>query len=258
MKSRRVVDSLMSRLPCLTVVTQLANDVARTLCAVRRRLSRPPVGWVRIGSLRRLSPVSRQFGFDRGQPIDRYYIEHFLACYADDIEGYVLEVADNSYTRAFGGERVNQSDVLDVAKDNPQATIIADLACGESIPSDTFDCIILTQTLHLIYDVRAAIQTIYRILRPGGILLATFPGISQSTTDDRAAAGSWYWGFTAHSADRLFKETFAPEKVWVEAYGNVLAAVAFLHGLAAEELRHKELDYRDPRYDLLVTVRAEK
>ena len=117
----------------------------------------------------------------------------------------MLEVADNSYTRAFGGERVTQSDVLDVVADNPQATIIADLARGESIPSEAFDCIILTQTLHLIYDARAAIQTLYRILRPGGILLATFPGISPSIVDDRAAAGSWYWGFTANSSDRLFK-----------------------------------------------------
>ena len=237
--------------------THLAQDVARRiLCALWRCLSCPPVGWVRMGSLRRLTPISSSFGFNLGRPIDRYYIESFLARQADDIQGRVLEVADNSYTRAFGGRRVTQSDVLDVVKDNLQATIIADLACGENLPSDTFDCIILTQTLHLIYDVQAAIQTLYRILQPGGILLATFPGISQSTTDDRAAAGSWYWGFTAHSADRLFKETFAPENVRVEAYGNVLATIAFLHGLAAEELRPKELDYRDPRYDLLVTVRA--
>jgi len=211
-----------------------------------------------MGHLRRLSPISGQFGFDRGQPIDRYYIEGFLARRADDIRGRVLEVADNSYTRAFGGKRVTQSDVLDVVDSNPQATIVADLAHGDRIPSEAFDCVVLTQTLQLIYDVQAAIRTLYRILRPGGVLLATFPGISQSTIDARAAAGSWYWGFTAHSADRLFKETFAPEKVRVEAHGNVLAAIAFLHGLVAEEMRPKELDYRDPRYDLLVTVRAVK
>jgi SAM-dependent methyltransferase len=211
-----------------------------------------------MGNLGRLAPISSSFGFDRGQPIDRYYIEKFLAHHADDIRGRVLEVADNAYTRAFGGERVTQSDVLDVAQDNPRATIVADLACGDSIPSETFDCIILTQTLQLIYDVRAAIRTLHRILRPGGISLITFPGISQIITEDWAAADSWYWGFTSQSASRLFKEAFAPEKVRVEAHGNVLAAIAFLHGLAAEELRRKELDYRDPHYDLLITVRAVK
>jgi SAM-dependent methyltransferase len=242
----------------LKLLTQLGKGFARTLGGLQRRLSRPPVGWVRMGDLRRLAPISGQFGFDRGQPIDRYYIERFLARHTDDIRGRVLEVADDSYTRAFGGARVTQSDVLDVVKDNPQATIHGDLSVGDTLPSNTFDCIVLTQTLHLIYDVRAAIETLGRILKPGGVLLTTFPGISQSTVDDRAAAGSWYWGFTAHSAARLFKESFAPEKVKVEAYGNVLATIAFLHGLAAEEMRHKELNHRDPRYDLLVAVRAVK
>jgi len=211
-----------------------------------------------MGNLRRLTPISRSFGFDRGRPIDRYYIENFLAQHAGDIQGRVLEVADNSYTRAFGGERVTQSDVLDVVQDNPQATLIADLACADGIPSDAFDCIILTQTLQYIYDVQAGIRTLHRILRPGGVLLATFPGISQIIAEDWTGAGSWYWGFTFHSADRLLKETFAGEKVRVEAYGNVLATIAFLHGLAVEELRHRELDYRDPSYDLLITVRAVK
>jgi len=38
----------------------------------------------------------------------------------------------------------------------------------------------------------------------------------------------------------------------------VLAAVAFLHGLAAEDLRPEELDYHDADYELLITVRAIK
>jgi len=39
---------------------------------------------------------------------------------------------------------------------------------------------VFTQTLHLIYDVRSAIRTLHRVLKPGGVLLATFPGISQT------------------------------------------------------------------------------
>jgi SAM-dependent methyltransferase len=243
--------SAIQRLP-------FAKGLLRALQALRQGLSRPPVGWVRMGNLRRLTPISCSFGFDRGRPIDRYYIENFLARHADDIQGRVLEIANNTYTRTLGGQSVTQSDVLDVVGNNPRATIVADLSCGDNIPSDAFDCIILTQTLQLIYDVRAAIRTLYRILRPGGVLLSTFPGISQIITEDWAAADSWYWGFTAQSADRLFSETFAQENVKVEAYGNVLAAIAFLHGLAVEELRPKELDYRDPCYDLLIALRAVK
>jgi SAM-dependent methyltransferase len=230
----------------------------RWLRAKQRRLEQwPPVGFVRFGSLRRLQPISRVFGLDRGVCIDRYYIENFLAQHAEDIRGHVLEIGEDTYTRRFGGDRVARSDVLHVQEGNPKATVVADLTCADSIPSDAFDCIIFTQTLQFIYDVRAAIRHLHRILKPGGVLLATFPGISQISRYDMDRWGD-YWRFTTLSARRLFEEVFPPGKVTVRAYGNVLAAVAFLHGLAAEELRREELDYHDPDYELIITLRALK
>lgn len=217
---------------------------------------RPPVGSVRFGDLRRLTPISRVFGFDRGTPVDRYYIESFLAGCAGDIRGRVLEAGDDTYTRRFGGDRVRRSDVLHVSEQNSRATIVADLAKADHIPSDAFDCIVLTQTLHLIYDVRAAISTLHRILKPGGVLLTTFPGISQ--IDHYDWGESWYWAFTARSARRLFEESFAAGGVRVETHGNVFAATAFLQGIALEELRQEELDYNDPDYQVTIAVRAVK
>jgi SAM-dependent methyltransferase len=217
---------------------------------------RPPVGGVRFGDLRRLSPISRSFGLNRGQPIDRYYIESFLARHADDVRGRVLEIKDSSYTWRYGGERVNASDVLDIAEDNPQATIIADLTRADHVPSNTFDCIILTQTLHFIYDVRSTVQTLHRILKPGGTLLATFPGISQTSCEKLGE--NYCWALTKLAARRLFEEAFPARNIEVEAYGNVLAASAFLYGLSVEELRSEELDHHDPDYELLITLRAAK
>jgi len=66
------------------------------------------------------------------------------------------------------------------------------------------------------------------------------------------------WRFTTLSAQKLFEEVFSPVNVTVASYGNVLAANAFLHGLAGEELRPQELDHQDPDYELLITVRAIK
>jgi SAM-dependent methyltransferase len=222
------------------------------------RLTRwPPVGWVRFGSLRRVRPISPYWGTERGRPIDRYYIERFLAQKTADIQGRVLEIGDSSYTRAFGGEGVIRSDVLHVAEDRPQVTIIGDLTAAGHIPSDSFDCIILTQTLQAIYDVRAAIASVQRILKPGGVVLATVPGISKISRYDMDRWG-YYWSFTTASARQLFAEIFPAANVQVEAYGNVLAAIAFLHGLAQEELRAAELDYTDPDFELLIAIRAVK
>jgi glycosyltransferase involved in cell wall biosynthesis len=216
----------------------------------------PPKGKVRFGDLRRLRPISYEFGFDRGLPIDRYYVESFLARHAADIRGHVMEVGDDSYMCRFGGDRVVKKDILHVAEGNPSATIVADLARADHIPSNRFNCIILTQTLHLVYDVDAALQTLFRILKPGGVLLATFPGISQISIDEWSE--SWYWAFTLHSAHRMFEKVFPAGDVEIQSHGNVLAATAFLQGLAVDELDPEELDHSDPHYQTLITVRAVK
>ncbi len=207
--------------------------------------------------LRRLTPISRVFGLDRGQCIDRFHIERFLSVHARDIRGAVLEIGDDGYARRFGGDHLVTCNVLHVEAGHPGATIVADLAHADGMASDAFDCIIFTQTLQFIYGVQAAVGTLHRLLKPGGVLLATVPGISQISRFDMDRWGE-YWRFTTLSMRRLLEEVFPSENVSVEAHGNVLTAVAFLHGLAAEELRPDELDYRDADYELLITARAIK
>jgi len=211
----------------------------------------------RWGGFRRLTPVSRVFGFDRGKPIDRYYIETFLQRNSVDIKGHVLEIGEDVYTRLFGGKKVTKSDVLHVTLDSPRASLVGNLATGEGIPSDRFDCMVLTQTFPFIYDVQAAIATVYSALKPDGVLLATFPGISQISRYDMDRWGD-YWRFTDASARRLFGDVFGVRNVTVETFGNVLAACAFLHGLAVRELKHSELDHCDSDYQIIIGVRAVK
>jgi Methyltransferase domain len=207
--------------------------------------------------MRRLQPLGRVFGFDRGMPIDRYYIENFLRANSADICGRVLEVADATYTRQFGGDRVVVSDVLHAMPGNRKATIIGDLSTGKGIPTGTFDCIILTQVLPFIYDVHRAVATAAGALKAGGTLLVTVPGISQISRYDMDRWGD-YWRFTDRSARILFEEAFEPQDVQIEAHGNVLVAMAFLQGMAMEELKTEELDYVDPDYQVLITIRARR
>jgi SAM-dependent methyltransferase len=159
-----------------------------------------------------------------------------------------------AYTRRFG-MAVERSDVLDVDPANPLATIVSDLANADDIPSGTFDCFILTQTLQYIYDIRSAVGHAHRILRPGGTLLCTVPTVSRIA---RRELQSEYWRFTAAACSRLFGDVFAGGVVDVRARGNVLSAVAFLVGMAREELSLRELDRDDPFFPVIVTVQARK
>lgn len=203
-----------------------------------------------------LQPISREMGYNGGTPLDRYYIEKFLEKHSTDVHGSVLEIGDNSYTLRYGGSRVEKSEVLNVAQGKPLTTIIADLAQADHLPLNQFDCIIIAQTLHLSDDLRSDLKTLHRILKPCGVLLATFPGITHTRLSE--LPGSGYGALTSHSAQRLFGEVFQRSNVVVDAYGNALTTSAFLYGFSADELRQEDLEYRDPQYDFLITVRAQK
>jgi SAM-dependent methyltransferase len=213
-----------------------------------RRILLPP--W--LGLLRGTTPLSYNWGAERGTPVDRYYIEHFLAAHRSDIRGRVLEVAEDSYTRRFGSA-VEQVDVLDIDRANPRATLFADLTQADLIKSNSFDCFVLTQTLHFIYNFRCALQEAHRILRPGGVLLASMPVVSRLCAESNLED---CWRFTPHACERLFGDVFGSANVQVASYGNVLAASAFLYGLAHEELTARELDTCDPLFPVVVCVRA--
>lgn len=211
---------------------------------------------MRLGRICSSEPLSTNWGYDRGTPIDRHYIEGFLGRHASDVRGHVLEVQEDDYSRRFGGDRVTCQDILNVDASNPRATIIGDLASPETLPEAQFDCILLTQTLHLVFDMPAAIANVFRALRPGGVLLITVPGI---TPLDRVEfLDSWYWSLTGPALQRLLCGPFEPNKVSVETHGNLYAASAFLHAAAVEEVSSRKLDKPDPAYPVTVAARAVK
>lgn len=241
-----------------SLIRRIAPALRRHGTALRGRLDRwpPAVGRVRFGDFCSTRPVSLDFGFDRGLPIDRHYIEHFLARQRADVHGVVLEIGDDSYCRRFGDGRVTTQDVLHVDGTNPLATIVGELTQPALLTDDRYDCIVLTQTLHLIYDFTAAARNLHAALKPGGTLLLTVPGISQI---DRGRWGdTWYWSFTRASMRRLFSDVFGDGVVVVEAYGNVFAATTYLQGLAVAEVDPRKLEPRDDAYPVVVTVRARK
>lgn len=184
------------------------------------------------------------------------YVETFVESHAADIRGRVLEIAAPDYTTRFGRD-VEHVDILMASEGSPRATIVGDLADAPHIPSDAFDCAIVTQTLQFVWDVRVALETLHRVLAPGGVLLATVPGITKISPPEDEQFGEW-WHFTARSAHRLAEEAFGTGNVEVRSFGNVLSAAGFLYGLAASDLRPDELHAHDRLYEVTVGVRAVK
>lgn len=208
------------------------------------------------GDFRRLEPISNMWGSERGICIDRYYIERFLDSHSTDVRGIVLEVEDSVYATRYGEGSLLRCDVVDVDPTNPNANVVADLQEGGALGSRAYDCVILTQTLLLIYRLNAALQECARVLKPGGVLLATVPCVAR--IDSESGLDGDFWRFSAEGIRRPLAAAFPDSVIDVRPHGNPVAAMAFLVGLAAEEVDPAELRRTDPECPLLLTARVVK
>ena len=244
MLARRAAKAIVPR----KVRARLRATASRAEAAVRTR-RRP-----RWGNLRRRRPFSDRYGFDRGTPIDRVYLDHFFTIFAGDITGAVLEVKDPMFTNRFG-RAVERIDLLDIDPRNPAVTLLADLAEAGSLPPEEYDCIIVPQTLQYVSEPATAIANAWQALRPGGVVLVTVPALAPADPD---LAGLDRWRFTPRGLGSLFERSCPGADVTVLGFGSLVTSIAFLHGLAAEELDASELDARDDRYPILACARVQR
>lgn len=204
---------------------------------------------VNLAELIRTTPISRKFGVDLGTPIDRYYIESFIGENQAMIRGEILEIEDDHYSQKYGVDVVS-IDVLNVVN-TPKCTIVGDLASGEGIPTDQYDCIICTQTIQVIFDLNNTLLHLMNALIPGGKLLVSASGISQISRFDYDRWGE-YWRFTELSLEKISMQCSLCSKVQVKSYGNVASAKAFLDGVPLELMNEKVLNFHDNDYQLSV------
>lgn len=201
-------------------------------------------------------PLSQWYGFDRGIPLDRYYIENFINDNKASIQGTCLELLNDNYILKFGENRVSNKIILDIDKNNKNANLISDLRNLKELKDNTVDCIILTQVLQFIDDTNSAISECYRILKPNGILLATLPSISR--IDDTSGVNGDYWRFTMASAQFLFEKKFRKENLKINSLGNAKIGIYFYAGLSQEDTSIKLLSKNDENFPLIICVRATK
>lgn len=231
-----------------TAVKHLLGPRLTTVARVLTRGGELP----RWGNLRRTEPFSDLYGFDRGTPVDRFYLERFLDAERAVIRGNVLEIQVNSYTRKFGHD-LTRADTLDLsAQFSP--TYHCDLAAADGVvPSEMYDCFLLTNTMTHIERLDEALVQALRIVKPGGVILGSAACLLRLTAPEED-----FWRMTAAGWRRTLSRAWPGCQLEVRSHGNCLAAVAALYGLALEELTQAELEVDDERFPLLTTMKCVK
>lgn len=224
-----------------------------------RRL--PVVRQLRGLQMRRLRPLGN--GRQRGTPVVRYYWARFLHQHRSDIRGTALEIGTTFTLREYGGDAVTRADAIDLAAHNPEITAVADLTRADALPADQYDCFINQFSMHLIYDLDAALYHSIRMLKPGGVLLVNFPCVDYYFPSGLDMATGrpmfMYWWFTPIQVENLLRRAgLSSPDYTMEIFGNLFSRIAYQMNLPAEELARHELDHADPGHPLLICVRVVK
>lgn len=231
-----------------SALTAKAKALGGPRMTVKARCLARGYGLPRWGNLRRTRPFSANYGFERGQPIDRHYLHTFLESHRPLIAGDVLEVQGTSYTERFGHD-LTRVDCFDV---DPRfaPTFLCDFAHADGvIPDRAYDCLLLPNTLPHFRELDRCLATAVRVVRPGGVILASAAGVLPLTGD-----APDYWRLTPDGWREKLSAAWPGATLDVRGHGNCLAAVGAQLGLAFEELSAAELDVQDPRFPVLTTI----
>jgi hypothetical protein len=202
--------------------------------------------------------VSNDFGFSRGMPIDRYFIENFLKKNQNDFKGVALEFGEDFYLKKFN-KGIISFNVLTSNKDETKNKnmIKGDLSVINNLPKEKYDLIVCTNVLNFIYDINEAIKGLHKMLKKSGVCLVTIAGFS--THVSRYDMDRWgdYWRLSKKTASKAFKKNnFIIDEC--ESFGNVKLAIAQMNGLCVEDIKSDILKENDSDYQMIITLRVKK
>jgi len=196
-------------------------------------------------------PVSAVFGLERGNSIDRYWIEGYLARHRSDAPGEALESGDTNYIRKYYPNMRHFE--AEIERQTKPEGVVCNLDVGAPQLAGRFDVFVATQVFNFVFDTRAAVGHAAAVLKRGGVMIGSVGGISQISRYDADRWGHFH-SFTEQSWRRYLAEHFS--KVEIEVCGNVDTACAFLNGLCIEEMDPALLDEHDRDYPVSILFKA--
>ena len=202
-------------------------------------------------TLKSIKIYSEKFGFDRGTPIDRYYINTFL-------ENLKLE---NSFNRSLEFGEIHYSDRFKVKEkyflSHPayetraisSKQISFDLNSAHNYDGIKFDLILSTNVINFTKNPFVSIKHHMDMLNSGGTLVLT---ASASMPISKFDAERWgdYWRIAPDGLNQLLRTLNCEYDI--HSFGSFVTSIAFLCGLSAEEVDPLDLNENDDRYPIIV------
>lgn len=205
-------------------------------------------GSIDFGALSPGHPLCPFFGFLRGTPIDRHYLDAFVREFRSRIVGRTLEIGGTPETRTRHRlTRVTRFLTVD-ADPASQANYVGDVHTSTLFPRARFDTILAFNVLEHCRDPGRVVRNVRAWLKPGGAFLCMVPNaqrIHQVPKD--------YWRPLPDALEFLTRE-FGERQF--RMYGNLTTTIASLAGASFEDVPPSYFQWHDERYPVATCVVA--
>jgi hypothetical protein len=191
-----------------------------------------------------------------GMSIYSFYADQFLRGYRSELRGRILQIGPTEFSDKVLQESANVM-VDRMSLEEFQNVITQNSSTEPAHQIGTYDCILSTITLSHMFELKRAIALLHRMLKPGGTLLLAEAGI-QRVENSELKSNQHYWNFTSLALQCLLGEVFPNDGITIKPYGNVMTAIAALHGLSSGRFKPQDLNFFDRDYEVLIGVCAVK
>ncbi len=206
---------------------------------IRQALQKLFINVFRFLWARNILPVGTDFGWSRGTPIGRFYVNNFVAEKAQGLGGVILEFGEARYRDYF--KDVEQYKVVDVVA-GPNVDFVCDIHDVSSMPQTFFDVIVCTQVLEHVERPEYALRELRKLLKKDGRLICTVPFLAHIhyvPTD--------YYRFSIDAiTSALSRAGF--EVLDARNSGNALVTIGSLLGFSAQDFSSSEMAVVDNLY----------
>lgn len=208
-----------------------------------------PLGAIDFGDFRGQLPFCPQFGSLRGTPIDRYYLDKFIAEIREEVVGNTLEIGGKKDNRLlYGVNKAAPYLTMDLA--GKGLDIIGDAHDISAVEKGSLDSVIIFNVLEHCQRPWVVVDNIYEWLKDNGQVFCMVPNAQRVHNFPKD-----YWRIFPDAIDSLFAR-FPHRKLYI--YGNPLTTIASYMGVAAEELKAEELDAAQENYPVASCIHARK
>lgn len=208
-------------------------------------------------------PLTRNFGFYRGTPIDRYFINKWIYDFLDEIDSgnklKGIEIGGFDYLK-YNSKKYLANELVpkrELKKSKDSLCINLNEPINKDFKlKEKYDFVICTQVLHVLENDINGLRIIYKLLKKGGLIIGSTAGTINPISIYDYKRWGCYRGYSDQGLKSILEKTGF--ECQIETFGNFALAYEILNGAVVEDIDQSLFKENDEIFQILHLFKAYK